>query len=370
MSNLTIEKIKRDIIATVLQAVQPKTSPYDTDAEVTRVEGDTAYVHIASGVSETPVDKIIDAKKGDKVKVHISGGNAWITGNATAPPTDDAKAIKAEKKAVDAGEKAQQALSDAEKAEKDAERAHNAADSAQRSADSASESALLAQDSAASAFNSSVQALDQLSVVENVVGVLDLISKNGDYALTSDTEIQANKWYFTRSGSGTTADPYVYQVVQSPNVEDIGTYYELVSIDQSIQNYISSHLALTNDGLYLQNGTTRILLSATNGLMMYDQNGRQVAHYGIDTVIGDIANFGIKIGESPDSTPQNPVYELGFYQSGNRVAYINNNSLYITQTVVLQEMKIGDEENGVWAWRTRSVSQLNGKNNLSLKWTG
>ena len=31
----------------------------------------------------------INAKKGDKVNIRISGGKAWITGNNTAPPTDD-----------------------------------------------------------------------------------------------------------------------------------------------------------------------------------------------------------------------------------------------------------------------------------------
>lgn len=43
------------------------------------------------------------------------------------------------------------------------------------------------------------------------------------YALTEDTEIDPNKVYFTRSGS---APNYVYTPVESPDVSDIGTYYE------------------------------------------------------------------------------------------------------------------------------------------------
>ena len=72
-----------------------KTAPYDTSATVTRIDGDTAWVHIPGGVEETPVKMTVKAKKGDSVQVRISGGRAWITGNHTAPPTDDSAADKA-----------------------------------------------------------------------------------------------------------------------------------------------------------------------------------------------------------------------------------------------------------------------------------
>ena len=71
------------------------TSPYDTTATVVRIDGDTAYVHIAGGVEETPVSKTVNCNEGDTVQVRVGGGRAWITGNATAPPTDDTRAIKA-----------------------------------------------------------------------------------------------------------------------------------------------------------------------------------------------------------------------------------------------------------------------------------
>lgn len=81
------------------------TSAYDTSATVTRIEGSTAWVHIPGGVDETPVKLTIDAKPGDTVQVRVGGGKAWLTGNATAPPTDDsmAKHVRAElEKAKDA----------------------------------------------------------------------------------------------------------------------------------------------------------------------------------------------------------------------------------------------------------------------------
>ena len=74
---------------------EKKTSPYDTTATVVRIDGDTAYVHIAGGVDETPVSRTINCNEGDTVQVRVGGGRAWITGNATAPPTDDTRAIKA-----------------------------------------------------------------------------------------------------------------------------------------------------------------------------------------------------------------------------------------------------------------------------------
>ena len=45
------------------------------------------------------------------------------------------------------------------------------------------------------------------------------------YALTTDAALVAGKEYFTRSGS---AGAYVYTKVETPYVEDIGTYYEKV----------------------------------------------------------------------------------------------------------------------------------------------
>lgn len=49
------------------------------------------------------------------------------------------------------------------------------------------------------------------------------------YVLTADTAIDSTKTYYTRSGSGTTADPYTYAEVASPVVANIGTYYEKVA---------------------------------------------------------------------------------------------------------------------------------------------
>ena len=87
MSNFDILRDLRQI-----QKSTPAPSAYDTPATVTRIEGDTAWVHIDGGVDETPVKMTIAAHAGDKVQVRVGGGTAWLTGNGSRPPTDDALA--------------------------------------------------------------------------------------------------------------------------------------------------------------------------------------------------------------------------------------------------------------------------------------
>ena len=94
-----LNRIGKDIMSAMKNATEQGTSAYDTTAEVRRIEGDIAWVHIAGGVDETPVKLTIAAKAGDSVQVRVGGGRAWITGNATAPPTDDRQANIATEKA-------------------------------------------------------------------------------------------------------------------------------------------------------------------------------------------------------------------------------------------------------------------------------
>lgn len=73
---------------------QSKTKAYDTVAKVLRVDEKTAYVHIDGGADETPAQMAINCKAGDSVKIRVSSGRAWLTGNLTSPPTDDTAAEK------------------------------------------------------------------------------------------------------------------------------------------------------------------------------------------------------------------------------------------------------------------------------------
>lgn len=356
---------------------------------------------------------------------------------------------------------AESAVQYAEQAQASATRAYNLASQVEGLAQQASDNATLAQNSADSAVSSANIALDQLGIVEDVVGVLDLISKNGNYQVTTDTEVQPNKWYFTRSGTspnyvytvvenptairyvltsdvaidpsktyytrsgaGTGEDPYVYTVVESPDISDIGTYYEciyyeLTGIKEAIQNYVSNQLVVDDRGLWLKRPDstsiqTKVLLSSTDGIVLYGTDGAIVGKYGATAQIGDAGGFHIDMGvwykltedtaidptktyytrsgvepnytytevESPVLADIGTYYEqmpaeLGFYEKSKKVAYINNDQLYITKTVVLQQMELGTptaqggaDALGQWSWKVHPNKGTPQRNNLNLKWNG
>ena len=85
-------------LSDVIKSPNKDTEPFDTVATVTRIDGDTAFVHMPGGVAETPVSLTISCKEGDSVQVRVGGGKAWLVGNASAPPTDDTTAKTAIRK--------------------------------------------------------------------------------------------------------------------------------------------------------------------------------------------------------------------------------------------------------------------------------
>ena len=101
-----------EMIQALKEAQDSAPKPFDTPAEVLRIEGDTAWVQIPGSDDETPVNLTIAAKEGDTVQVRVSGGTAFLVGNATAPPTDDKKAINAQETADEAQTAAEQAQAD------------------------------------------------------------------------------------------------------------------------------------------------------------------------------------------------------------------------------------------------------------------
>lgn len=87
-------KLMKELMETIRQK-ENGPQPYDTTAEVVRVDGGTAWVSIPGGEGETPVQMSINARPGDTVRVRVTGGQAWLVGNDTAPPTDDTVANEA-----------------------------------------------------------------------------------------------------------------------------------------------------------------------------------------------------------------------------------------------------------------------------------
>lgn len=86
-------------LSRILNLLRKETPSPGTDytGTVTKVENGTAYVQLAGAdISDTPVKMSVNCKKGDTVRIRVNKGKAWITGNDTAPPTDDAYAKESE----------------------------------------------------------------------------------------------------------------------------------------------------------------------------------------------------------------------------------------------------------------------------------
>lgn len=253
--------------------------------------------------------------------------------------------------------------------------------------------AAIAEESASVARSAARTAMTQLSDMEKVVGTVTWIAEHGvfytaagsefdeyatyygrsneEWELTEDEVVDPNKTYYARSGSGTGEDPYVYSVVLEPSDDDVATYYELVgadyspvvepvaedvdsyyllSIDGSVQNYLASHMALTNEGLYLMADWSLFkMLIAPDGVHVIDAVNMDRASYGIETRVGPLSDFHIVING----------HRLEFYQGETSASYVSNNQMMMPSAIVRDMLQVGD-----WAF----VAQESG--NLSLTWIG
>lgn len=91
-----------------------------------------------------------------------------------------------------------------------------------------------------------------------------------EYELTSDVTVDDTKTYYTRSGSGTEIDPYVYTEVENPVDADIGTYYEIVgstpgdfTYTDIAQTQTAQFITLTAEEQGWQTGETHLLAVRT-----------------------------------------------------------------------------------------------------------
>lgn len=272
-------------ITDALKARDKKTSALDTTATVKRVDRSKgiAWVHFPGGVDETPVKLTVDAKEGDTVQVRSSKGRAWITGNATAPPTDDKEAKRAGQYAGAAYKASQDAQNSADKAQKTANDAMSAADALEDDLES------LAGD------------VDDIS---DLVGDGDdsgIVVKTQYYLSTSNTTQQGGQWvdslptyvsgryYWTRTvtiyadGSeveGTAKldmqSQIAAEVNQVVNAENQHFWHDSTGayVTRSDKNVSSDYaMKFTNQGI-LQTYNGKNLMSLTSsGLTFYQSDG-------------------------------------------------------------------------------------------------
>lgn len=262
--NAKQDRMTKDFLKAIMTPAD-KTQPYDTEAEVVRIEDETAWVHIAGGVDETPVKMTIDAKKGDTVQVRVSGGDAWLVGNATAPPTDDTTALKARVTAIEAD-------LNAKNAKKKADDAYNVAENAQDTADDAH-----------------------------------------DLASQAKTIADDTNQYFWFTSEGTDTGAHITEVPQDDWNDSTSASYHSGGNLLARSNGIAVRNGLTELATF---GSTEANIGGTTGRhTTIDTGGLKV--YDSDTLIGQIG-YGSGTTSS-GTTATAPFYTLGTRSSGSDV---------------------------------------------------
>ena len=281
-----------------IKPVKALVTGIDTDGVYVKTDGDdTAKGPFPTAVS---VSEGEGAVIGDRVLL-TKVGNTWVvTSNLTNPSADQETVDEAWTNANVARQAAQQASSDAATASSAAAQAVSDAAAASSAASAASSAASAASSAAAAADAKAVQAataaatadtkatqaatsaaqanaaargaLSELGSVEDVLGTLNWITNHASFALTQDVTIDTSKVYYVVDSSS----PYGYSPVAEPDVADIGTYYEM-SLDAALSNYVASHLALTNDGLFILKDNNGYRLKLNNqGWYIIDPQGNVV----------------------------------------------------------------------------------------------
>ena len=309
-------------LADVLKGSDTEKQSQTGTATFVRTDPDgTAWIRLPGNDFDTPVEGgvYVDAKSGDTVTYTISGGQVSVSGNATSPsvggtyvsgvvaPVEqqasaayaeavraheaaDAAEVDAERAhvaadaaqadataagiaAASAQESAEQALDDASAASvaataaqasatqaiADAATAQRAADAAQGSANQAQASAVAAMASATTANQAANGALAGLGTLESVIDTVEWFAAHK--TASTDITVQSDKNYYEYDSSTGTLSKVTPEGTENPSQEG---WYEL---DETIQNYVGSHIAMTDDGLYVVglSGGWRVLVSTGAG---------------------------------------------------------------------------------------------------------
>lgn len=282
------------IVDDFISALKPETEETKNrtyNAAVSKIDDEgVVWVYVAGSEKETPTAiTSSEVKRGDAVNVEWRNNKLYIAGNYSNPAVGTTRVANVEVAAQVANQAANNAVADAGLARDAAEQAQESANAAQTSANNAQVSALNASEYAS-------RALGNLSTVQSVAETLTWITQHGTMTLTSDVTLDPTHVYFVLDPLGDyTVGGNTYSIVAEPDVADIGTYYEL-SIDESLNNYVGTHLALTQEGLWLlpaSSGTNKVLIATgagvtytTPGTYIIDASGNTIAMFGENAIIG------------------------------------------------------------------------------------
>lgn len=337
-----------DILASKLQSLMAdkdlkKPKPYDTSATVTRVEGDTVWVHIPGGVEETPVKKTINAVPGDSVMVHIENGGAWTIGNPSAPPTDDRQANiafnvanTAQATAIDAKTESEEAMSaaevarvSAEQAVSDAATAHEAAETAQEAAEQAT-AAVNTLTGRVNGLGTRVDAAESnISDIETELDTIDgTVSDLGTRVTTAEGKVAtAESNVAALTTRVTTAEGNISDVE-----DDISTLQSDVSTAQGNITTIEGNLTNLGNRVTTAEGTVTNL----TGRVETAEGNISDIEDDIDTINGSVTNLGTRVTTAE-----------------GKVATAESNVAALTTRVATAESDISDVETDIDGLQTR-----------------
>lgn len=267
--------------------------PKEAEARVARVDEDgVPWVAVAGSDEETPANGSVlsEASVGQLVRVSVQGGKLSIVGNASSPSVGGTYVQNVvdpvSRLAEAAMTEAQRAHDAADVAEAEATRAHVAAEAAQGSADDAAAAAALAQadataagTAAASAQASATQAIGDAAAAKSAADAAQAdATAAGQAAAAAQGSADAAQASATRANTAATD-----ALTQLSTVQDVvGTVeWAAAHSGEDMASYISSHLALTDAGLWvtLDSSGYRLLVSAT-GVSVVDPQGHTVSTFG------------------------------------------------------------------------------------------
>lgn len=288
--------VDKNAVEDFLLAIQPqdKKTDHTYNATVTRVDDNNmVWVQVAGSDKETPTESTSsEVKRGDAVNVQWRNNKLYIAGNYTNPSAGTIRVAAVESAARVANQAASNAVADAGIA-------RQAAEDAQTAATQAQSEAATAKNAADNASEYAARALGNLSTVQSVTETLNWITQHGTMALTTDVALDPTHVYFVQDAGGDyVVGGVTYAVVTEPDVDDIATYYVL-SIDESLNNYVGTHLALTSEGLWLipEAGGNKVLI-ATGGVgHTYEDAGTYIIDEN-DNVLAQFLESGLIIGPS------------------------------------------------------------------------
>lgn len=300
--------VEQKVLEDFVQGLKPEQKDTNTvhTAIVSNIDDEgVVWVNINGSDKETPTELVAtEVKRGDAVTVQWRNNKLYVASNYTNPSAGVVRVSAVEAAAQTAQSAANNAVADAGRAKEAAEDAIATAESVHSIAQQAAEDAAEAKTSATNASEYASRALGNLSTVQSVTETLNWITAHGTMTLTSDTALDPSHVYFVRNNDG----DYVvggnhYSVVTEPSVDNVSTYYEL-TIDESLNNYVGTHLSVTSEGLWLlpDAGGNKVLIATGQG-QTYTSAGTYIVGKvnGVDTVLASFLASGVQIGQDSES---------------------------------------------------------------------